>query len=97
MYFVEDIKNNKEILQINETNTEIIFEDGTIYTFSNTDKSIYRNKTKICKNISNCKFSKVDVDEEQTGRMKKNIVKVQMVIKGTHTLDISNDYVLKYW
>ena len=94
MYFVEDIKNNKEILQINGTNTEIIFEDGTVYTFSDKDKSIYRNKVKICKNISNCIFSKSEV---LSGEITKKLVKVEMLIKGSSNLKTSNEYVLKYW
>ena len=37
MYFIEDVKNNKNTYQV--TNNEIIFEDGTVYTYkANTDK-----------------------------------------------------------
>ena len=40
MYFIEDVKNNSNIYSI--TGNEIIFEDGTIYTYkSNPDKGIY--------------------------------------------------------
>lgn len=94
MYFIDDVKNNKDILKIDENSKEIIFEDGTIYTFSDDDKSIYRNKVKICKNISNCSFSKSEIS---SGGITKKIVKVEMLIKGSNDLETSNDYVLKYW
>ena len=52
MYFIEDVKNNIDVYSI-ETN-KIVFEDGTAYTYLN--KSVYRNKVEICKNIERCEF-----------------------------------------
>ena len=45
MYFIDDVKKNSDILKINKDNTQIIFQDGKIYTF--VDNSIYRNNIKI--------------------------------------------------
>lgn len=90
MYFVEDIKNNKDIIEIQKS--KIILEDGTIYTFAGN--SIYRNKVKICQNITQCNFSKQEI--ESAGITKK-IIKVEMLIKGSQQLKTSNEYVLRYW
>lgn len=93
MYFIEDVKNNKEVSSI--TNNEIVFEDGTIYTYkASPDNSIYRNKVKICKNIAYCKFKK---DEQKINNTTKKIIDVYMIISGTNLFETSNQYVLKYW
>ena len=39
----EDVKNNADVYTIEDN--KIVFEDGTIYTY--TDNDIYRNKIKI--------------------------------------------------
>lgn len=93
MYFIEDVKNNKDILSISDT--EIIFEDGTIYSYKpSPDNSIYRNKVKICNNIGYCKFSN---KEETTNNTTKKIIEVYMIINGTKFFETNNQYVLKYW
>lgn len=84
MYFIEDVKNNKNIIEIG--NNKIIFEDGTSYLFANN--RIYRNKVKICNSILNTKFIYKEINE-------KKIIEVEMYIKGSSKL--SNEYVLKYW
>ena len=77
--FIEDVKKNKDTYKL--TDTEIIFEDGTIYTYKlEPDCSIYRNKVKICSNISFCDFSKQQ--QEDNGTI-KNIINVHMAIKGS--------------
>ena len=93
MYFIEDVKNNKDTYQITEN--EVIFEDGTKYTYvSGTDNGIYRNKVKICSNIENCIFSKEEKVEEN---ITKKIINVKISIKSSKVFETSNDYVLKYW
>lgn len=93
MYFIEDVKNNKQTYSV--TDNEIIFADGTVYTFNGQeDNGIYRNKVKICKNISYCSFSK---NEIQVDGIQKNIIKVNIVIEGSKTFSAQNEYVLKYW
>ena len=91
MYFIEDVKNNSNIYSI--TDNKIIFEDGTIYTYS--DASIYRNKVQICKNINSCNFSKFE--ETDSNNFTKQIVNVKMKIKGSQVFETENNYVLKYW
>ena len=93
MYFIEDVKNNKNTYRV--TDNEILFEDGTIYTYvADNDKSIYRNKVKICTNIAYCKFSKT---EPIINSVVKKVINVHMVIEGSKLFETSNEYVLKYW
>ena len=87
MYFIEDVKNNTDLYSIEDE--KIVFEDGTVYTFANGN--IYRNKSKICDEIEILKFSTVNNDTN------KNIVRVDMAIKGSTVFVSSNEYVLKYW
>lgn len=93
MYFIEDVKKNANIYEIKDE--EITFEDGTIYTYKpSPDKSIYRNRTKICTNVEYCTFSK---NTKKVNEIIKQIVSVHMVIKGKGLFETTNEYVLKYW
>lgn len=93
MYFIEDVKNNKNVSLL--TDTQIVFEDGTTYTYKvSPDNSIYRNKVKICTNIEYCKFTKED---ETTNNFIKKIIDVHMIIKGAKLFETNNQYVLRYW
>jgi len=91
MYFIEDIKNNTNIYSIEDA--KIVFEDGTIYTYSNG--SIYRNKVQICRNIYNCVFSKTE--QTDGNNFTKQIVNVKFKVEGSENFETENDYVLKYW
>lgn len=91
MYFIEDVKNNKSIHDIEDN--KIVFEDGTQYTFANN--TIYRNKVKLCNNIYSCSFRKRRKADEN-GRIKE-IINVKLIIKGTEIFETENEYVLKYW
>ena len=91
MYFIEDVKNNTDILAVE--NNRIMFEDGTIYTFQ--DESVYRNKVKICEDIYSMQFN--ENEEEDDNNFTKRIVIVNMAIKGSELFETSNEYVLKYW
>lgn len=90
MYFIEDVKNNRNA-QVSQSEKEVIFDDGTKYTYS--DKGIYRNKVKICNNIESCNFT-LRNEEHST---EKKIIKVNMTIKASNIFDAENDYVLRYW
>ena len=46
----------------NVENSYIIFSSGNQYTYINENKSIYKNKIKICENVEKCKFSYTLVD-----------------------------------
>lgn len=95
MYFIRDVKKNKDVLECKSD--KIILEDGTIYTYNINENSIYRNKVKICNNISNCTFSLADTNPSETGGITKKIITVEMLIKGTKNLKTTNEYVLRYW
>lgn len=91
MYFIEDSKNNTSA-KVTENTVE--FEDGTKYTYSESDKGIYRNKVKICSEIEYCTFvSRI----EQVGETEKQVISVQIVIKASNLFEATNDYVLRYW
>lgn len=93
MYFIEDVKNNKDIYKI--TTNEIIFADGTIYTYNqNPDSGIYRNKVKICNNIEFCEFTS---REEKINNINKKIINVKLQISGSRVFVSDNEYVLRYW
>ncbi len=93
MYFIEDVKNNKDTMIV--TDNQIAFADGTVYTFAkNPDNSIYRNKVKICNNIVYCKFSK---KEEEMNNITKKIIQVYMVIQSESLFETNNEFVLRYW
>lgn len=91
MYFIEDVKNNKETYSV-DTN-KIVFEDGTVYTYS--EKSIYRNKVELCRNIENCIFSKLE--EIDDNNFTKKIINVKLSIAGENKFETEINYVLKYW
>lgn len=91
MYFIEDVKNNKSAIVTENT---VEFEDGIKYTYKQSDKGIYRNKVKICNNIEYCNF----VSEiEEVSNTEKQIISIQIIIKGSKIFEATNDYVLRYW
>ena len=93
MYFIEDVKKNKNTYEVTEH--QIIFEDGTVYTYQEApDNSIYRNKVKICTNITYCEFTK---QEQSENGFIKNLIQVHMTIKSTKLFEVQNQYVLRYW
>ena len=59
VYFIEDVKSNSQVQIDSQVNSEgknivrIVFGDGDIYSFVKEEKSIYKNKQKIAKNIQN--------------------------------------------
>lgn len=91
MYFIEDVKNNKETYSIDSN--KIVFEDGTIYTYS--EKSIYRNKVELCRNIESCIFSKLE--ETDDNNFTKKIINVKLSTAGENKFETEINYVLKYW
>ena len=93
MYFLEDIKNNKNTYAV--SSNQIIFEDGTVYTYKqNPDNGIYRNKVKICNNIVYCNFQN---KEQIVNNLTKKIINVRIIINGSKLFETENDYTLKYW
>ena len=98
MYFIEDVKSNKQALVQNladDNNNEFIqiaFADGDIYTYTIGDNSIYKNNQKIATSIKDFKAEGFKKDEKMY---------IEITIK-LGTEDEANysktiDYVLKYW
>lgn len=91
MYFIKDIKNNTDVYSISDN--KIVFDDGNMYTYSNG--AIYRNKIKICSNIKECIFKKIE--ETDDNNFTKKIINVNVLIDGTKVFAAEDNYVLKYW
>lgn len=90
MYFIEDVKKNSDLYEIKTD--EIVFRDGTVYTYrAGEDKSLYRNKVKVCRNVELCEFTQ---SENRDG---KKIINVRIYMGGDDLVQLSSDYVLKYW
>ena len=91
--FVSDVKNNKEAKI--EGNI-IAFEDGTIYTYNEIDKSIYRGKIKIADNVTYFLPTTKKILVDSTA---KQIINVNIIIgESTNTVFNQNiNYTLRYW
>lgn len=89
--FSEEInkENNKIIdcktsIEQSKKTSYIIFSSGNQYTFNNQNKSIYKNKIKICENVDDCEFSYTFVDSKYKIKVKyKNNI-----------IDNENEYIL---
>lgn len=91
MFFVNDVKNNKNITSMTSNNLE--FEDGTVYTYKNS--SIYRNDKMVAENVKNLEFEELEHTENE---FTKKIVKVKAELgNGNESIIREIDYVLKYW
>lgn len=94
--FVKSVKeNNTAKITSQNNNVSIEFGDGTIYTYISNEKSIYKNKIKIAKNINY--FSAIVQNNNN-----KNVIQVK-IGTGRNSTITNNDfgktinYVLKYW
>ena len=98
MLFISDVKQNKTYTIISES--ELQFEDETIYTYKQDEKAIYRKVkgeevVRIAKHINEISFTKVD-DTEAEG---KEIIGVNMTIgeEENKTIERNVEFVLRYW
>lgn len=83
-YFTEDT--NKNGIKIFDcTENYIALNDEVQYTYVSENKAIYKNKVKICKNVTSCRFS----TEIKNG---KEVIKVEFAIGGK---EYTNSYTLK--
>lgn len=89
MFFVEDVKNNKNA---EVTKNTIKFENGTIYQYNNN--KIYRNGTVITEKVDNLTFS---LSKSSVASTTKQIITVKMTIEGQLNSPTGIEYVLKYW
>lgn len=67
--FLDEInKKDNDIVECKTTEEDgqkisyIIFFDGNQYTYKAENKSIYKNKIKICKDVEECEFSYIYID-----------------------------------
>ena len=98
MYFIEDVKTNKEAIvstdrdENNNLVYQVAFADGDIYSYNQGDDSIYKNNQKIASDILNFEAEKLERNE-------KSYIKVYISVgtKDNASYTKSVDYVLKYW
>lgn len=87
-YFTDETnKENIKILEVSNEGSQhyIVFDNGIQYTFVESNKAIYQNNVKICKQVTACTFT--------TGIENGNdIVTVMMTIEEK---DYTNKYTLK--
>lgn len=64
--FLDEInKKDNDIVECKTTEQKIsyiIFSDGNQYTYKAENKSVYKNKIKICKDVEECEFSYIYID-----------------------------------
>ena len=67
--FLDEInKKDNDIVECKTTEEDgqkisyIIFSDGNQYTYKAENKSVYKNKIKICKDVEECEFSYIYID-----------------------------------
>ena len=100
VYFIEDVKSNSQVQIDSQVNSEgknivrIVFGDGDIYSFVKEEKSIYKNKQKIAKNIQNFTATK-----EVTADNTKTYISVNIEVGAKDETNYTKqiNYVLKYW
>lgn len=100
MYFIEDVKNNKqaEIKEITNDKGELIlqitFEDGDSYKYIQGEKAIYKNKQKIAKNIQI-----FEAEQFKNNTSNKKYIEVNIEIGSNDEANYKKriNYVLKYW
>lgn len=90
MFFIEDVKKSSKTYSVEPR--EVVFMDGTTYAYRNG--AIYKDKVKICDNLSECIFTKRT--DNSTG-VEKEIINVRISIEGNEGFETENDYVLRYW
>lgn len=96
MFFIQDVKNN-QIAIVN--GNKITFEDGTVYTYDQGERAIYRNQTKIAELVQNVNYTSAEVRTPGTSTTKQ-VITVKMTIgteESEFPSEIAIEYVLKYW
>lgn len=100
-YFVKDVKNSKTaIVQNNGQDINIIFENGSKYTYVKNEKAIYKGAVKIARNIVKFNANITEFNEDVDENEKKTIIDIE-IGTGTNAKKINFNknikYVLKYW
>lgn len=87
MYLIEDVKKDG-ISILSCTDDNVVFSDGTTYTYRGTD--LYRNQVKILTGVEYLFFEENSVSTKQ-------VLRVDMAIKGSYKYIKQMEYVLKYY
>ncbi len=90
MFFINDVKQNSDVT-VGEN--KITFEDGTEYVYNEEEKAIYRNDTKITKNVTSFSFNVGTYKIEDT--KEKKLITVNIYLGDSFAQII--EYVLRYW
>lgn len=94
-HFINNVKTNNEVeVKSSGEILQIAFKDGDIYRYVSSEKSIYKNKQKIAKDIKKFTASKL-VNESSN----KTYLQIQIQIGAKDEINYNRtiDYVLKYW
>ena len=94
-YFIKNVKTNEDAeVKSNEDNVQIVFADGDIYQYVKADKSIYKNKQKIAKNI---KAFTAEKNTNEENNKKYLTINIQIGEAEQKNYSKNINYVLKYW
>lgn len=88
-YFTEEI-NNKNNAVVDCKDNYIIFSSGNQYTYMEENKSIYKNKIKLCDNVEKCEFSYKYQDSNYIINIEFKSGKVDKTGKNMMTYTIKN-------
>lgn len=69
----------------------IIFSSGNQYTYKSQNKSVYKNKVRICQNIENCEFSYTFVDSIYSVKVEFKTDIIDMTGNNAITYNLKND------
>ena len=95
VYFIDDVKTNNDAEIKNLTNgIQVTFADGDSYLYVTSEKTIYKNKQKIAKNIQTFNVQKL---LQATTNKKYLKVTIEIATKEKTNYLKTIDYVLKYW
>lgn len=90
-----DAKENTSV-SVDESTKNIVFEDGTTYTYNEEEETIYRGEFKVASNV---KYFNATSTTKTVDNVEKEILTIKIII-GDSTRNLINqtiDYTLKYW
>lgn len=95
VYFIKDVKNSEDVeIKTVDGITQITLKNGGIYRYVPNEKSIYKNKQKIAKNIKQFTANRtVDSTSQKTYIQ----LKIEIGAKEQTNYRATINYVLKYW
>lgn len=69
----------------------IIFSSGNQYTYKSQNKSVYKNKVRICQNVENCEFSYTFTDSIYSVKVEFKTDIIDMTGNNAITYNLKND------